>query len=214
MGVRVPSVFLSYASRDHIFAELARLKLEEAGIGVWVDRGQLRAGDDWRQGIDQGISESFALLLALSSESSGSPYVTYEWASAIGRGKPIVPLLLEKCTRHPKLEPIQYLDFSVPGHLPWSELIERISEIEQDDEVVPLETETAPAGTGDPHGPTVEKILAYLNQRGYQMVSFDRVRRRIDEGLTDDRLRAIIRSHPSVFRPARLKGEKPGLAKL
>lgn len=37
------TVFISYCRRDHFFAELARLKLVEAGIPVWVDKTNLRA---------------------------------------------------------------------------------------------------------------------------------------------------------------------------
>lgn len=57
-------------------------------------------------------------------------------------------------------------------------------------------------------------ILAYLNQRGYQMASFDRLRRRIDESLTDQQFKEIILRNPGVFRHALLKDQKPGIAKL
>jgi len=57
-------------------------------------------------------------------------------------------------------------------------------------------------------------ILAYLNQRGYRMASFDRLRRRIDENLTDQQFNDIISKSPAVFRHARLADGKPGIAKL
>lgn len=46
----MPTVFLSYSTKDHHFAELAGIKLAEAGINLWRDQGQLRAGSDWRGG--------------------------------------------------------------------------------------------------------------------------------------------------------------------
>ena len=61
--------------------------------------------------------------------------------------------------------------------------------------------------------PTARAILNYLNQRGYQMVSYDRIRRRIDSGLSDETLDALVDSNPSVFRHAVLKEGKKGLAK-
>ena len=61
----MPLVFLSYSRKDHYFAELAGIKLAEAGISLWRDQGQLRAGDDWRGGIEKGISESIAVLVAM-----------------------------------------------------------------------------------------------------------------------------------------------------
>lgn len=77
-GVCMPSVFLSYSRADHYFAELAALTLRAHGIEVWRDQRSLRAGADWRQGIERLINESVAILVALSGNSANSPYVTYE----------------------------------------------------------------------------------------------------------------------------------------
>lgn len=112
------TVFLSYSTRDHYFAELADIKLADAGIKLWRDQGQLRAGGDWRAGIESGISASIAIIVALSESSATSSYVTFEWAYGLGKGKTVVPIRLENCKVHPRLEPIQYLDFSLPGSLP------------------------------------------------------------------------------------------------
>jgi hypothetical protein len=134
--------------------------------------------------------------VALSQDSVASSYVTFEWAYGLGKGKTIVPLRLEACKVHPRLEPIQYLDFSVPGSLPWNlDAASAIPESPQQDA-------------------TVTAILAYLNQRGYQMVSYDRIRRRIDSNLTDERLDAIVDGNPTIFRHVRLKEGKRGLKKL
>jgi TIR domain len=207
------NVFLSYSTRDHHFAELAGIKLDEAGINLWRDQGQLQAGSDWRGGIERGISDSIAVIVALSEHSAESSYVTFEWAYGLGKGKTVVPLKLEACKIHPRLEPIQYLDFSVPGSLPWNLLIERIREIEAD--FTSKEDLVAAASVQEPSQPepTVKAILSYLNQRGYQMVSYDRIRRRIDSGLTDQALDVLVNSNPTVFRHALLKDDKPGLAK-
>jgi 4-hydroxy-3-polyprenylbenzoate decarboxylase len=53
-----------------------------------------------------------------------------------------------------------------------------------------------------------------LGGGGYQMVSFERIRRRIDESLTDEQLIRLIADNRSIFRPATLKGRRPGMAKL
>ncbi len=207
------TVFLSYSTKDHYFAELAAIKLSEAGISLWRDQGQLRAGSDWRSGIESGIAESIAVIVALSQNSAESSYVTFEWAYGLGKGKTVVPLRLENCEIHPRLEPIQYLDFSVPGSLPWNLLIERIREIEAD--ATSQEDLAVAANAYEPpqQNPTVKAILAYLNQRGYQMVSYERLRRRIDSALTDQALDELVDANPTVFRHAVLKDGKPGLAK-
>lgn len=206
------TVFLSYSTKDHHFAELASIKLVEASIDLWRDQGQLRAGSDWRGGIERGISESIAVIVALSESSAESSYVTFEWAYGLGKSKTVVPLKLEACKIHPRLEPIQYLDFSVPGSLPWNLLIERIREIEADatsKEDLAAAANIAPMQLDS----TVKAILSYLNQRGYQMVSYDRIRRRIDSGLDDNFLDKLVDSNPTVFRHAILKDDKKGLAK-
>jgi hypothetical protein len=120
------TVFLSYSKKDYFFAELAQIKLSEAGITLWRDQGQLRAGRDWRQGFETRIADSLAVLAALSANSAESSYVTFEWAYALGKGKAIIPMKLNECIIRPKLGTIQYLDFTVSGALPWGSLIERI----------------------------------------------------------------------------------------
>ena len=208
------TVFISYSTKDHYFAELAGIKLAEAGINLWRDQGQLRPGSDWRNGIERGISESIAVLVALSENSAQSSYVTFEWAYGLGKGKTVIPVKLEACAVHPRLEPIQSLDFSIPGSLPWNLLIERIREIEAD--ATSEEDLETSANTPEPpqQDATVKAILAYLNQRGYQMVSYERLRRRIDPTLTDQKLDDVVNANPTVFRFARLKEGKRGMAKL
>jgi hypothetical protein len=210
------TVFLSYSRKDHYFAELALIKLDQADIKLWRDHGQLVAGNDWRQGIEHGISNSLAVLVALSDNSAQSSYVTYEWAYALGKGKTIIPLKLTECSIHPKLEIIQHLDFSIPGVLPWELLIERIKEIEMtdaDQSAIDAEADATQLGP-DSDDVYVKQILGYLNQRGYQMVSFDRIRKRIDPNLTDKWLREIVGKNKSIFRLATLEGGRKGLAKL
>lgn len=209
-------VFLSYSRKDRYFAELARFMLEKEQIRVWVDRSTIRAGEEWRNAIDEGITGSHSVVVALSAHSLSSAYVTYEWASAMGKGKPIIPVILERCDLHPKLAEIQSLDFS-QEHLPWADLVERIREDSADAELSeydPSGNVEAPETRPDDIDPTVQSILNYLNRRGYQMVSFERIRRRIDESLTDEQLIRLIADNRSIFRPATLKGRRPGMAKL
>lgn len=209
------TVFLSYSTKDYFFAELASIKLAEGGVSLWRDQRQIRAGTDWGNEIERGISESIAVIVALSSNSAESPYVTFEWAYGLGQRKPVIPLKLNDCSIHPRLETVQHLDFSVPRALPWASLIERVREIEAD---VPPEEDlkrgTETASQAPAQDSVVNAILAYLNQRGYQMASFERLRRRIDESLTDHQFNEIIVNNPTIFRHATLREGKPGLAKL
>jgi len=204
-------VFISYSREDHHFAELLQIKLKENGITVWLDNGSLRAGNDWRQEIDKGISECSIVLVAISTTSSSSAYVTYEWASAMGHGKAVLPLKLSSCDMHPKLEPIQYLDFSVPGNSPWEELIKRIKEIESDYE---LPDNAIPLQQVNDTDQNADSILEYLNQRGYQMVSFERLIEKNVCNLDNTGFIKLIKNNSHIFRKAKLKGNKAGIAKL
>ena len=66
------SIFLSYSSQDYFFAEMLAIKLREKDFELRRDLGSIRAGDDWRQSIEKGISESAAVLIALSTSSADS----------------------------------------------------------------------------------------------------------------------------------------------
>jgi hypothetical protein len=189
--------------------------LGEAGIKVWRDRDNIRAGADWRQDIETGIGDSSAIIVALSSNSAESSYVTFEWAYALGYGKNLIPLKLNDCSIHPRLQTIQYLDFSIPGALPWESLIDRIKEVETEAQV---ESEVPPAQdtveATEPVNIYVRAILAYMDQRGYQAMSFDAVRKRVDASLTNENLNQLILDHPTLLRLARLMSGKPGLKKI
>jgi hypothetical protein len=124
------SIFLSYSSQDYFFAEMLDIKLQAEGFKLWRDLGSIRAGDYWRQSIEDGIAECVAVVVALSASSAESAYVTYEWAYALGMSKPVIPVKLSESKIHPRLEPTQHIDFSYPKSLPWTELIDRLKEIE------------------------------------------------------------------------------------
>jgi TIR domain len=216
----VNTIFLSYSSRDYFFAEILAIKLDEAGFKIWRDQGSIRAGDDWRQSIDDGIEDCFAVVVALSASSAESAYVTYEWAYAVGMSKPVIPLKLSECKVHPRLEPTHYIDFSYPRALPWDDLIARLKEVEVEKESTTKQSGTPATAAKESidldnnlANKVVNDILGYLNSRGFTMVSFERLRERVDSKMTDKHFDAIIESHPTVFRHAQLKGGKPGIAK-
>lgn len=57
-------------------------------------------------------------------------------------------------------------------------------------------------------------ILGYLHRKGFTMVSFERIRQRIDPNYDDLFLTSLIKEFPTVFRKATLKGKRAGLARL
>lgn len=122
-------VFVSYARVNADFVEILKNRLKEAGFEVWIDSEHLRAGDDWREGIDTAIRESMAMIAVMSPEAYESKYVTYEWAFAHGIGIKVIPVMLQKTDLHPRMDVWQYLDFTHRQGRPWPELIGRLGEV-------------------------------------------------------------------------------------
>jgi hypothetical protein len=210
----MPMVFLSYSSKDRFFADTLGEKLSRTRVTLWRDQSRLSAGSEWRKEIEEGISNSAAVVVALSPSSSASSYVTFEWAYALGQGKVIIPVKLEECSIHPRLETMQYLDFSNSDDVCWENLIKRLDDIEPGTETEASE-EVGAAESQPPQGDTyANAILTYLNQRGTQRASFAKLRGVISNALTDQDFNDIIVRNPTVFRHARIKKIGPGIAKL
>lgn len=126
----MPKVFISYSTKDAVFADLAMMKLDAQGISVWLDAGNLRGGEEWRSSIDRGISQSDAMIVILTPASCMSSYVTYEWGFALGKKKKVIPILHQDCEVHPRLEAIQYLDFRDHRNGQWDALASEIRDAE------------------------------------------------------------------------------------
>lgn len=127
-------VFISYKHEDSDFAEILRNRVEKAGFKTWVDTDGLPAGEDWRAEIDQAIKGAFALIVIMTPEAKASEYVTYEWSFAWGAQVKVIPVLLKHTPLlHPRLEALQYLDFSNFATRPWDKLIARLKDTADSD---------------------------------------------------------------------------------
>src|SRR5215469_6030841 len=125
-------VFISYSHANGDFAEILRTRLEGSGLKVWTDEDRLLAGEDWRIGIDQAIRSACALIVVMTPPAKASEYVTYEWAFASGVGVKVIPILLEPTPLHPRLEVLQYLDFSIRPARQWDKLLALLKEVSAD----------------------------------------------------------------------------------
>lgn len=114
--------FISHSRTDGDFAELLKLKLQEKGLGAWIDTDRLGPGVDWQQEVDDAIRRSAVVIAIMSEDARRSEYVTYEWAFAWGAGIRIVPLMLRETQLHPRLATLQFLDFTNRIARPWDRL--------------------------------------------------------------------------------------------
>jgi CheY-like chemotaxis protein len=151
----MPQVFISYSTKNAVFADLAVLKLDALGISVWLDAGDLRGGEEWRSSIDRGIAQSDAMIVILTPASCASSYVTYEWGFALGMKKKVIPILHEDCQVHPRLEAIQHLDFRDHRNAQWDVLAREIKDAE-----VHASNETQEKSVGQMSSDDLKEIIA------------------------------------------------------
>jgi HEAT repeat protein len=125
-------IFISYNQADADFAAVVMMHLEKGGFDTWIDKQRLRPGADWSDEIDRGIANALAVVLVMSPDSRSSEYVTYEWSFALGAGVRVVPLLLRETQIHPRLQRLQYLNFS--GSIrPWPDLLDELHKIKSNE---------------------------------------------------------------------------------
>jgi TIR domain-containing protein/HEAT repeat protein len=106
-------VFISYKSEDHEFAFELKQRIEDTGFSTWIDKDWLRAGEDWREEIEDAIKNSFAMILIMTPKAAESKFVIYEFAFAWALGVKVIPIMhkrIELRDFHPRLEGRQYED--------------------------------------------------------------------------------------------------------
>lgn len=108
-------IFLSYSSVEVDFALKLAADLKNAGLNLWIDRLDIKLGDDWRRSLQNAVDDCAALIAVLTPEYVASRYCQRELARADRFGHPIFPLLLHPIadTDWPlEVEREQYINFS------------------------------------------------------------------------------------------------------
>ncbi len=93
-------VFLSYAHENENIAEDLYRRLSEAGIKIWKDKHDLKAGAVWSERIAKHVQGSSSFLVLLSGASVRSRWVREEIAmamnSAPGLNERLIPVTIEE----------------------------------------------------------------------------------------------------------------------
>jgi hypothetical protein len=84
-AIQFYSCFISYASRDHAFAERLHADLQNKGVRCWFAPEDMKIGDRLRPRIDETIRLYDKLLLVLSKTSVASQWVEQEVETALAR---------------------------------------------------------------------------------------------------------------------------------
>jgi TIR domain len=197
--------FISHSHEDSDFAEIMEHRLTQAKFTVWRDTG-ICGGEDWRREIDQAIKEAFALIVVVTPEAKVSEYVTYEWSFAWGAGVKVIPVLLKKAELHPRLESLQYLDFTNRTARPWDTLMALLREAEESKPQVEkmAEPEEIKIENKKERG-AYERMLEALNDEAWTWRSIDRLA--IVGGVSEGEALDILRRDSNIVFG---KGNKSG----
>lgn len=198
-------IFISHSHEDSDFSEILENKLSQKGYAAWRDTG-IRGGEDWRREIDEAIKESLALIVVMTPSAKASEYVTYEWAFAWGAGVKVIPIMLRPTALHPRLESLQYLDFTNRQARPWTDLLELLDEVEPappvdrsipEPEAIKIENKL--------EQDAYDRMIEALNEEGWTWRSIERLA--IIGGVSEDEALEILRRDRNVVFG---KGKKSG----
>lgn len=108
-------VFLSYKSQDHNWVESLKESLELRGVRVWLDRDQIRPGDQFVRALENGLETSRAVALVITPKSLSSGWVQDEYSRAVSlanqRQLQLIPVLLRNAELPGFLSNRQNVDF-------------------------------------------------------------------------------------------------------
>ena len=158
-------IFLSYGhDGNEALVRQIKADLERRGHDVWFDKSEIKAGQDWRHAITEGIVDSQRVIFFLSKYSIRDPGVCLdEIALAIGvKGSDILTILVENeedVHPPPSVSHIQWLDMHnwqerrSMGKAVWREWYK----LKLDEIIAAVESEESQRFTGE-----IETLAKYL----------------------------------------------------
>ncbi len=120
------SCFISYSSKDEEFAKKLHRDLQGQQVRCWFAPEDLRIGDEIRPRIDEAIRIHDKLLIVLSENSVGSPWVRKEVETAFGKE---MKFETEQKQRRTVLFPIRLDDAVMKTEEAWAADIKRTRHI-------------------------------------------------------------------------------------
>ena len=115
-------IFISYSRRDLQIVNRVVEMMQQAGIRIWIDREEIKAGKLWRTQIVQAIDTCDAFVLMLSSSAAASENVRKEVDLAQDSGRTIFIMNLDQvkipADMRYQLAGLQFIDLTVLGFDP------------------------------------------------------------------------------------------------
>ena len=88
------NIFLSFSENDREVAVMLTELLKEAGQSVFMDQSIVSVAE-WSLVVEQAITTADAVVVLLSRNSNRSKFVADEVNTALQRGHPVIPVLLD-----------------------------------------------------------------------------------------------------------------------
>lgn len=90
----MPSIFISYSTKDQNLADFVFRHLKAEGVEVFMAAASLSPGQDWAETIKQNLRASNTVIVLASKASISSPFVLFEAGGAFFlEGKKIIPII-------------------------------------------------------------------------------------------------------------------------
>jgi len=118
------NVYLSFAPEDAVRAEELRRILIAQGYRPWIDPQPI-SGANWHYEMEAAIQAADALIILVTVAAANSPFVTYEWALALGADVSVFAIIYEEAPEHPRLSTVNRYDsrsFSDENHF-WDHFV-------------------------------------------------------------------------------------------
>lgn len=97
-----PHIFVSYSTRQIDFAHTVSDTLRKAGFSTWIAPESIPTGKDYMAEIPSAISGARLMVLLLTPEAQSSKWVRKEVGAAVGAGKSLFPMQLQKFEPNPE----------------------------------------------------------------------------------------------------------------
>jgi hypothetical protein len=119
VALNAPRVFISYATEDALAADALYEELTAAGCNPWMDRKNLKAGQNWPRLIEAAIEASDFFVACMSTNSvlkRGGFQAEIRYALHIARRIPledtfIIPVRFDECRIPARItRELQYID--------------------------------------------------------------------------------------------------------
>ncbi len=108
----MPLVFISHSSQNDDDVTRFAADLRAAGVMTWVDHENIGPGDDWDLAIERALDAADGMIVVLTPDSVKSDEVRSEWRYFVKHGKPLYPVMFDRCKIPYRLESYQWVDFT------------------------------------------------------------------------------------------------------